>query len=124
MAHSLDLLTRTMQVEIDLDNQDGRLMPGMYGQVTLALQTIPDAQAIPSTALYSRRGENYIIEVRAGRAYRQQVRVRYDDGKEVEVVKLIDGNEIPLNGSEELVISNKGEIAEGQRVSNMPGTAR
>jgi RND family efflux transporter MFP subunit len=120
VAHALDPDTRTMQAEIDLDNRDRQLLPGMYGQVTLSLQKIPDSQAIPATALYSRKGENYIILVRDGVAHRQLVRIRYDDGREVEVVKLIDGREVPLDGSDEVVVSNKGEIAEGQRVRTIP----
>jgi multidrug resistance efflux pump len=35
LAGSLDPNTRTMRVEIDLPNPDGRLRPGMYAQVTL-----------------------------------------------------------------------------------------
>jgi RND family efflux transporter MFP subunit len=116
IAHSLDAQTRTMQVEIDMDNRDHKLMPGMYGQVALTLQKIPNAQAIPATALYSRRGESYIILVKDGIAHRQLVRVRYDDGREVEVVKLTDGNELPLDPTDEVIVSNKGEIADGQRV--------
>lgn len=113
---SLDQNLRTRRVEIDLDNRDGQLMPGMYGQVSMTLQRIENALAIPATAVYSRRGENYIIVARDGVAHRQRVRIRYDDGKELEVVKLVGNAEVPLNGSEELVVSNKGEIADGQRV--------
>jgi RND family efflux transporter MFP subunit len=120
VAHALDPDTRTMRAELDLDNRDRRLLPGMYGQVTLSLQKIPDAHAILATALYSRKGDNYIILVQDGVAHRQLVRIRYDDGREVEVVKLIDGREVPLDGSDEVVVSNKGEIAEGQRVRTTP----
>jgi RND family efflux transporter MFP subunit len=116
VSNALDPETRTMRAEIDLENPDHRLLPGMYGQVTLALQRISNAMVIPATALYSRKGENFIILVRDGAAHRQLVRVRYDDGREVEVVKLIDGQEVALNESDEVVISNKGEIAEGQHV--------
>jgi RND family efflux transporter MFP subunit len=116
IAHALNSQTRTMQVEIDLDNRDHKLMPGMYGQVALTLQKIPNAQAIPATALYSRRGESYIILVKDGVAHRQLVRVRYDDGREVEVVKRIEGKEVLLESTDELIVSNKGEIADGQRV--------
>ncbi|MBL8799328.1 MAG: efflux RND transporter periplasmic adaptor subunit [Planctomycetia bacterium] len=116
VSPSLDTQSRTRQVEIDLDNPTGKLLPGMYGEATVVLQKIENAQAIPATAVYSRRGENFIIQVIDGVAQRQKVRIRYDDGKELEVVKLIDGREIPLDGTEELIVSNKGEIAEGQRV--------
>jgi HlyD family secretion protein len=116
IAHVLDAQTRTMQVEVDLDNKDRALLPGMYGKVNLTLQEIPNAQAIPATAVYSRKGENFILEVQGGLAHRVPVRIRYDDGKVVEVVKVVDRQEVPLTGSEELIVSNKGEIADGQRV--------
>jgi RND family efflux transporter MFP subunit len=122
-ASSLDNQSRTLRVEIDLDNRSRRLMPGMYGHVTLTLQKIEGAQAIPATALYNRKREAYIIEVRDGVARRQRVRIRYDDGRQLEVVKLIGNREVPLDGSEELVVSNKGEIADGQRVKTARITA-
>lgn len=119
-SDSLDSQTRTMGVEIDLDNADRKLKPGMYGQVTLTLQKIENAQAIPATALYSRKTDNYIMLLQDSVARRQRVRVRYDDGKELEVVKLIDGKEIPLDATDELIVSNKGELADGQRVKATP----
>jgi RND family efflux transporter MFP subunit len=124
VAHSLDSQALTMRVEVDLPNADHKLLPGMYGHMTLTLQTIPDARAIPATAVYSRGGENYIIQVENGRARRQRVRIRYDDGHEVEVVKLVNGRETPLDGSEELVVSNKGELRDGQRVRPTPVNGR
>jgi HlyD family secretion protein len=116
IAHTLDPQTRTMQAEIDLDNRDRALLPGMYGKVIVTLQKMPDAQAIPATAVYSRKGQNFILQVKGGIASRQQVRIRYDDGKEMEVAKIVGDREVPLDGTEELIVSNKGEIADGQRV--------
>jgi RND family efflux transporter MFP subunit len=116
VSPSLDSQSRTLQVEVDLDNPDRKLKPGMYGEATLDLQRTDNAQAIPATAVYSRKGENFILLVHDGIVHRQKVRIRFDDGKELEVVKLIDGKDVPLDGTEELIVSNKGEIAEGQRV--------
>lgn len=113
---ALDPLSRTRQVEVDLDNDDGKLVPGLYAEATVVLQKIQNAQAIPATAVYSRRGENFVLLVREGVSHRQKVRIRFDDGKELEVVKLVDSNEIPLDSTDELIVSNKGEIAEGQLV--------
>ncbi len=114
--YTLEEQTRTMRVEIDLDNADHRLLPGMYGRVNLVLEKVTNAQAIPTTAIFSRKGEQYVMIVKEGVARRQPVRIRFDDGKEAEVVRLLDNQEVPLDGSEELVISNKGEIADGQTV--------
>ena len=116
LSHALDPQSRTMQVEIDLDNRDGRYFPGMYGNAKLLLQKQDHAYAIPVSAVYSRKGENHILLVEKGVARRQQVRIRYDDGKEMEVVKVIKGKEVPLQGTEELIISNRGELSDGQRV--------
>jgi RND family efflux transporter MFP subunit len=112
----LDPQSRTRQVEIDLANSDRKLLPGMYAEVTLILQKIDNAQAIPATAVYSRRGVTYILQVVDGLARRLPVRIRYDDGKELEVVKVIGDKEIALDGTEELIVSNKGEVADGQHV--------
>ncbi len=38
LAKSEDPTTRTMRVEIDLPNPDGRLVEGMYGRATIELQ--------------------------------------------------------------------------------------
>lgn len=115
-ANFLDPQSRTMRVEIDLPNPDHKLLPGMYGQVSLALQKIENAYAIPATAVYSRKGENYIFLVRDGVAHRQRIHIRYDDGQELDVVKVEGDREVPLDGSEEVIVSNKGEIREGQRI--------
>jgi RND family efflux transporter MFP subunit len=117
IAHSLDNQSRTMRVEIDLDNRNRALLPGMYGKVTLTLQEIENAWTVPATAVYTRKGESYVLQVTNELARRQRVRICYDDGKELEVVKLDGNREVPLDGTEELIISNKGEIAEGQRVT-------
>ena len=106
-----------MQVEIDLDNRDRKLMPGMYGNARLLLQKRENAYAIPCSALYSKKGVNYILLVSQGAVRRQPVRIRYDDGREMEVVKLLKGREVPLDGTEELVVGNKAELREGQAVT-------
>jgi RND family efflux transporter MFP subunit len=120
IARVLDQQSRTMRIEIDLDNREGKLMPGMYGHVTLVLQKLDNAMAIPATAVFSRRGENYIVLAAQGQAHRVPVRIRFDNGEELEVVKLVEGQEIPLNGAEDLIISNKGEIADGQKIKATP----
>ncbi len=38
VASALDSATRTMRIEIDVPNPDGKLLPGMYAQVTLTPQ--------------------------------------------------------------------------------------
>lgn len=48
---ALDPATRTMQVEIDVPNKDGKLNPGMYADVSLAIQSAGDALVVPVQAV-------------------------------------------------------------------------
>jgi HlyD family secretion protein len=117
----LDPQTRTLRVEIDLPNPDHKLKPGMYAsQVTLVLQKIEHAYTIPATAVLSRKDGNYVLQVEDGAAHLQKIRIRYENGREIEAVKLLGTQEVPFDGSEEIIVSNKGEIAEGQKVRTTP----
>ncbi|MGE3803977.1 MAG: efflux RND transporter periplasmic adaptor subunit [Gemmataceae bacterium] len=115
-SSNLDPDSRTLRVEIDLDNRHHRLMPGMYGQVEVSLEEIPDIWTVPASAVYSSRGRNYILSVQDGVAQRLPVQILFDNGRELRVAKLIDSKQVRCDGSEELIVSNKGEIADGQHV--------
>jgi RND family efflux transporter MFP subunit len=46
-ADALDPQTRTMETEIDFQNADGKLLPGMYVEATLGTDTRKDALTVP-----------------------------------------------------------------------------
>jgi len=48
---SLDRSTRTMQVEVDVPNQDFKLASGMYAEVSLRVQDDPNALTLPLQAI-------------------------------------------------------------------------
>ena len=48
---ALDLATRTLQVEIDLDNTNNHLLPGMYADVTLNIQRAGTGLTLPVQAV-------------------------------------------------------------------------
>ena len=47
----LDLATRSLQVEIDVENKDGKLTPGMYADVTLDIQWSGNGLTVPVEAV-------------------------------------------------------------------------
>jgi multidrug efflux pump subunit AcrA (membrane-fusion protein) len=51
---AIDPVSRTLRVEVDVDNRDGALLPGAYAQVHLALQNPAPALALPVSALLFR----------------------------------------------------------------------
>jgi RND family efflux transporter MFP subunit len=111
-----DTQSRTHRVEIDLRNRNGQLVPGMYAHVRLTLAETPTTWVVPASALLSRKKVNYLIVVEDGVVHRQPVRILFDSGSFLEVVKLVGGKEVRLDGKESLVVSGKGALADGQPV--------
>lgn len=95
-----------------------RLLPGMFGQMTLLLRKFDNAYMLPSASIVSQGGNTYIYVVQDGKAHLQQVKVQVDDGKLVKVELLGKSGEVlgDLTGKEEVIISNQGELSEGQLV--------
>jgi len=102
---------KTMRVEIDVANPEGLLYPGMYGHTTVYLEEVANALTVPAGAIDSVDGRACVVTVSRGVAHRIPVTTGLDDGK---VVQILDG----LSGTERIIVSNKGEIAEGQAISD------
>jgi RND family efflux transporter MFP subunit len=85
---SQDTLTRTMRIEIDLDNPKGELRPGMYGKVTILLQKAANVLSLPCGCLVgaTKEGQGQVYCVRDGKAVLVPVRVGMDNGVRVEVI--------------------------------------
>lgn len=95
-----------------------RLLPGMFGQMTMVLRKFENAFMLPSSSIVSAGGNTYIYLVQDGKAHLQPVKVQVDDGKLVKVELLGKGGEVlgDLTGKEEVIISNQGELSEGQLI--------
>ncbi|HEV8716545.1 MAG TPA: efflux RND transporter periplasmic adaptor subunit [Candidatus Binatia bacterium] len=97
-ASALDPSTRTMKVEIDFPNPDGLLHPGMYGNLTLNLETHAEALTLPAPALVIEKGKTFVYVVEDGKARRVEVTTGIDDGIRVEITKGLQGNEAVIVG--------------------------
>ncbi|HEY7425117.1 MAG TPA: efflux RND transporter periplasmic adaptor subunit [Gemmataceae bacterium] len=98
--------------------QAADLLPGMYARMTLVLRKFDHAYLLPSAAIDVKGGFPYIWVVRDDKAYKQPVRIQVDDGKLVKVELLNENGEVKgeLTGKEEVIVSNQGELSEGQPV--------
>jgi RND family efflux transporter MFP subunit len=91
-ASSLDPRTRTLRIEVDLENKTGELIPGMYGEATLVLELHRDVLALPSGAVARSGSEAFVFVIGDGKAKRTAVTTGLDDGKVVEVGGLDPGS--------------------------------
>ena len=83
-AHSLDLSTRTMLTEVDLENPQRTLYPGMYANVTLVLEKHPDALRLPATAIGGTKSPEVFV-VKNGRLEQVPITTGLSNGQYFEV---------------------------------------
>ena len=109
-ARSIDTSTRTMRVEADLPNPDGRLIPGMYVYANVILESHSNALTIPSKAIRSVEGKTVVLIARDGVAHAVAVGVGHDDGIVAEIVS-------GLQGDEPVIVSSNSTVASGTLVT-------
>jgi RND family efflux transporter MFP subunit len=81
----LDSETRNMRTEIDLSNPDERLYPGMYAEVSLEMNRRPNALTVPTTAVGSDSGGNFVYTITDHRITRVAVKTGLTDNGRIEV---------------------------------------
>jgi RND family efflux transporter MFP subunit len=106
----LDLATRSLQVEIDLDNQNGKLTPGMYADVTLNIQRNGNGLTIPVEAVDRSQAAPYALVVNGqGHIEKRTLRLRMETARLIEVT---DG----LREGERVVVANLSSFFAGEAV--------
>jgi membrane fusion protein, multidrug efflux system len=84
-ATSLDLATRTMLTEVDLNNPDHMIYPRSYAHVTLDLIRHPDALSVPAAAIMGSGESARVLVVREGRLVKVPISTGINEGSRVEV---------------------------------------
>ena len=82
---ALDQTTRTMLVEVDLQNQDRSLLPGMYANMKMTAHVTTTSLTAPDDALIFRNDKVYLPVVRENHLKLIEVALGHDDGYTVEV---------------------------------------
>ena len=109
-AGALNNAARTMLTEVQVDNRDASLMPGMYAQVKFTLSQQRTSLIIPTSSLVVDRGGMHVVTVDASHMIHfVPVTIGKDMGKEVEILN-------GIQGSESLVASPSDLLNEGEHV--------
>src|SRR5437764_128546 len=103
VAHSVDVKTRTMPVELDVNNTDGRLSSGMFPEVLWPVRRIEPTLFVPTSAVARTTEATFVIRIRAGNTEWVNVQTGELDGKSIEVFGgLHEGDEVAVRGTDEL----------------------
>src|SRR3984885_8741125 len=113
-AESIDQSTRTLLVEIRVDNPTGTLLSGAYAEVHLKLPTATSAFILPVNTLLFRSEGLRVAAVTDGKhAELKPITLGHDFGSEVEVVAGLNGDEsIIANPPDSLVSGEEVRIAQ------------
>lgn len=110
-ADSLDPQTRTMHTEIDFQNSDGKLLPGMYVEATLSQIAKKDALTIPLEAVETTgTGEGTVLLLNPQNILEERkVRLGQEGSTRVEITSgLSDGDHV--------VIGSRSSFRSGMKV--------
>jgi RND family efflux transporter MFP subunit len=113
-ADAIDPVSRTLLVEVDLDNRSGELMPGALAQVHLKTATAGQTFIVPTSALIFRRVGMQVATVTVGSegavAHLVPVTIGEDDGATVQIVS-------GLNASDKVVQDPPDSLIDGEKVT-------
>jgi RND family efflux transporter MFP subunit len=85
---TLDNATRTMLIEADFKNDEGKLRPGMFATARLAVEQHDGATIIPVAGLVKEKANSFVFKHVAGKAVKTVVKPGFNDGVNVEIPEL------------------------------------
>ena len=110
MANAIDNRTKTMQVQLDIPNRNGKIKAGMYANVAIQLQSTGDKISLPNEVLIAIKSEFFILQVKDGIVKRTLVKKGLSNTQFFEVLS----NEI--NENSKVIVEGKAMVKEGMKV--------
>src|SRR5215472_3647057 len=109
-ANALDPATRTLLTEVQADNPNGALLPGMYAQVEMAVQRKDPPVQIPADTLVVRSDGPQVAVVQPdGKIHYTHIQLGRDFGDHLEVLS-------GINEGQQLAVNPGDAIQEGVKV--------
>lgn len=111
-ANAIDQASRTLNVEVDVANPTGELLPGSYVSVHLKLPSNIPAVTVPANTLLFRSEGLRVVRVKDGKAELVPVIMGRDFGDSVELENGIQPEDkVVINPSDSITNGQKVEIA-------------
>ena len=103
IAQAVDVNTRTMAVELDVANPDGRLASGTFCQVGWPVHRPGPSLFVPSGSVASTTDRTFVVRIRGGKAEWVDIRTGLTSGRLVEVFgELQAGDVVAARGTDEI----------------------
>jgi RND family efflux transporter MFP subunit len=120
-AEAINLTTRTLPIEIDVDNPTGTLLTGSYAEVHLHVAGQSSTYIIPANTLIFRSEGLQVAVVQGGKIALTSVTPGHDLGNSIEIVA-------GLNADDQVVVNPPNSIVAGQEIkvvqASLPGDSK
>jgi len=83
-AGAIDINTRTLQIDVEIPNENNALLPGAYVEVAMTI-TLGNSLIVPTNTLIFGSGGPFIAVVKDNRAEKKKVTLGVDFGNQVEI---------------------------------------
>jgi RND family efflux transporter MFP subunit len=115
IAHSVDVKTRTMPVELEVANVRGELSPGTFSDVRWPVRRSYSTLFVPSTSVANTLERVFVVRINGGKSEWVDVKMGATLDKMTEVFgDLHEGDMVAIRGSDEL---RPGTSVSAQQVS-------
>jgi RND family efflux transporter MFP subunit len=109
-SEAINATTRTLLVEVDIDNPSGSLLPGSYAEVHLQIAAQNSTYLLPVSTLIFRSDQLQVGTVRNGKVVVTEVTPGHDFGDEIEIVA-------GLKAEDRVVLNPPDSLVSGQDVT-------
>jgi RND family efflux transporter MFP subunit len=109
LAPSVDPTTRSFRVEVEIDNAEEQLRPGMFVEVTILVERREGVTVVPRDAVTERGGERVLFVLDGQRVSRRPVSLGLGDDDQVEVLE-------GIGAGERVVVRGLETLTDGTRV--------
>ena len=114
-ADAINVTTRTLLIEVDVDNPTGTLLTGSYAEVHLAVPTQASTFLVPVNTLLFRTEGLRVGVVKEDKVVLTAVNPGHDFGNEIEIVS-------GLKADDQVIINPPDSIVSGQQVQIVQAT--
>jgi membrane fusion protein (multidrug efflux system) len=110
MAVAPESMAQVYRLELEVENREEDILPGMFARVEIVKQEFPAALAIPLFAVISRDNQHYVYLEENGVAKFQEVKLGILDGWQVQVTE-------GLNPGDKVIIVGQRSVDAGQKLN-------
>jgi RND family efflux transporter MFP subunit len=108
-SRAIDPTSRTLLVEVDVENRDGSLVPGAYTEVHFRVKVVKRTLIVPvSTLIFRQEGLRVATVANGNKVNLVPITIGQDDGRVVQVIEGLQSNDLVIQNPPDSLVN--GEI--------------